>query len=70
MNKEEINKCDANLIGRNSLHGYLWEASLEYPNEVHSACNDDYPLLPEKLEIGYNVINVAKVFQQYCRSIW
>ena len=69
MNKEEINKCDVNLIGRNSLHGYLGEVSLEYPNEVHSACNDDYPLLLEKLEIGYDVINVAKVFQQSCRSI-
>ena len=51
LNRKEIDKFSANLIGENSSHGYISEADLEYPNELHELHND-YPLAPEKLEIS------------------
>ena len=62
LNQKEIDKFSVNLIGENSSHGYISEADLEYPNELHELHNN-YPLAPEKLEISHNML------ANYCSSI-
>ena len=51
-----------NSIRENSFVGYILEADLEYPNELHNLYND-YPLAPEKLEITQNMLS------KYCSDI-
>ena len=46
LNQKEIDKFDVNLIDKNSFIGYILEADLEYPRELHELHND-YPLAPE-----------------------
>ena len=35
LNQKEIDKFDVNSIGKNSSIGYILEANLEYPDELH-----------------------------------
>ena len=56
LNKKEIDKFDVNSIGENSSNGYILEADLEYPDDLHKLHND-YPLAPEKLEISHNMLS-------------
>ena len=46
LNWRKIDRLDANSISKNSLTGYILEADLEYPDELHELHND-YPLAPE-----------------------
>ena len=49
-----IDNFDVNSISENSSAGYILEADLEYPDELH-ALHNDYPLAPEKLKISHNM---------------
>ena len=46
---------DANSISEKSPIGYVFEADLQYPDELHVFVND-YPLAPEKLAIPYDIL--------------
>ena len=35
LNEEKVGDFDINLIGENSLDGYVLEVDLEYPDELH-----------------------------------
>ena len=59
LTKKEINDFFLNCVSENSSIGYISEVDLEYPNELHDLHND-YPLAPEKLEIGQDM------FPKYC----
>ena len=45
-----------NSVSENSSVGYILEVDLEYPSELHELHND-YPLVPEKLEINQNMLS-------------
>ena len=51
-----------NSVSENSSIGYILEADLEYPSELHDLYND-YPLAAEKLEINLNLLS------KYCFNI-
>ena len=51
LNWKEIEKFDINVISKNSLHGFILEVDLGYPNELHES-HHDYPLVSEKLNHG------------------
>ena len=50
------------MVKKNSSVGYILEVDLEYPSELHDLRND-YPLVPEKLEIS------QKMLSKYCSDI-
>ena len=62
FSKKEIDKFDLNSIGENSSIGYMLEAHLEYPDELHDSHND-FQLAPKKLDISQNILS------QYCSDI-
>ena len=53
---------DLNSISENSSIGYMLEADLEYPGQLHDLHND-YTIAPEKLEISQNMLS------KYCFNI-
>ena len=53
---------DVNSVNETSLHGYMLEADLEYPDELHGL-HDDYRLVTEKLEIDHGMLS------RYCNDI-
>ena len=55
LNSKEISDFCLNSVSENSSIGYILEAELEYPSELHDFHND-YPLAPEKLEISQNML--------------
>ena len=50
------------MIPEKSLIGYFLEVDLEYPYSLHNLHND-YPLRPEKIEVGYEMLS------SYCKDI-
>ena len=49
-------------ISKKSSIGYILEVDLEYPDELH-ALHNDYPLVPEKFAITYDMLS------DYCKKI-
>ena len=62
LNQKEIDKFCLNLISENSSNGYMLQADLEYPDELHQVHND-CPLAPEKFKISHNMLS------NYCSNI-
>ena len=62
LNQNKIDKFIVNSIEKNSSIGYILEVDLENLDELHELHND-YPLIPEKLEISYNMLS------NYCSNI-
>ena len=51
LTESEIERFDLMSIPSDSDHGYIIEADLEYPQELHSE-QDSYPLAPEHMRIN------------------
>ena len=62
LSEEEIKVFDLGMIPENSLIGYILEVNLKYCCNLHNLYND-YPLCPEKIEVGYEMLS------KYCREI-
>ena len=62
LNQKEISDFYLNSISENNSIGYILEADLKYPIELHDLHND-YPLATEKLEISQNMLS------NYCFDI-
>ena len=62
LSREEISNFCLDLISEDSPVGYILEADLEYPSELHNLHND-YPLAPEKLKISRDMLS------KYCLDI-
>ena len=48
-----VDNFDVNSISEKSLTGYILRVVLEYSDELHN----DYPLVPEKLAIPYDILS-------------
>ena len=69
LNWRKIDRLDANSISKNSLTGYILEADLEYPDELHEL-HKDYPLAPEKLKINHMLSSYcSNIANKYCIKI-
>ena len=62
LSKKEINDIKLDSIPANSLIGYILQADLEYPKELHDIRND-YHLCSEHIEVSYDMLS------KYCRDI-
>ena len=62
LSREEISNFCLDLVSEDSPVGYILEADLEYPSELHNLHND-YPLVPEKLQISRDMLS------KYCFDI-
>ena len=62
LSEEKIKVFDLGMISENSLSGYILKVDLEYPEELHDSHNG-YPLYPEKIELGYEMLS------NYCKEI-
>ena len=51
---KNVDGFDVSSISKKSPIGYILEADLEYPDELH-ALHNDYQLVPEKLAISYDM---------------
>ena len=59
---ENIDEFNVMTINEKSDIGYILEADLEYPKELHELHND-YPLVPEKLAVSNDMLLI------YCKKI-
>ena len=59
---KNFDKFDISSISEKSPIGYILEADLKYPEELHVLYND-YPLVPEKRAIDYNMLS------DYCKKL-
>ena len=59
---KNIDNFDVNAVSENSSLGYILNADLKYPDELHSLRND-YALAPGKLPIPYDMLS------DYCKKI-
>ena len=59
---KNVDNFNANSISEKSPMGYIFEADLENPDELH-VLHNDYLLAPEKLAIPYGI------FSDYCKKI-
>ena len=62
MTKNHIDKIDLAKYTEDSNKGLILEVDLAYPEELHDLHND-YPLAPEKVKVGENMLS------QYCKNI-
>ena len=53
---KNVDGFDLNSISEKSPIGYIIKVDLEYPNELH-VLHYDYPLVPEKLAIPYDMLS-------------
>ena len=53
---KNVDNFDVNSICKNSLYGYILEVDLEYQDKLHTLLND-YPPVPEKLKITYDMLS-------------
>ena len=60
--QKEIDEFKLDIISENSLVGYILEVDLKYRWNLHDLHND-YPLAPEKIEVGYEILS------NYCKEI-
>ena len=59
---KNINELDVMSVNEKSEIGYILEADLKYPDELHELHND-YPLAPEKLAVMNDILS------KYCKEI-
>ena len=59
---KNVDGFDVNSISKKIPIGYILEVNLEYPDELH-VLHNDYPLVPEKLVITYDMLS------DYCKKI-
>ena len=57
-----VSDFDVMSSGKKSLIGYLLEADLKYPDELHELHND-YPLAPQKIAVS------SVMFSNYCKKL-
>ena len=71
LNKKEISDFSLNSISENSSIGYILEADLEYPSELH-ILHYDYLLGPEKLEISQKMLSkdCFNIANEYGIKVW
>ena len=59
---KNVDGFDVNSISKKIPIGYILEVNLEYPYELY-VLHNDYPLVPEKLVITYDMLS------DYCKKI-
>ena len=64
---KNVDNCDVNSIGEESLIRYFLEGDLEYPGDL-CALQNYYSLAPEKLIILYDML--SDYLKKNCRKIW
>ena len=62
LSVEETKRFDLDVINENGKIEYILEVDLENPSFLHDS-NNDYPLCPEHIEVGY------KMLSKYCEDI-
>ena len=62
VSEKEISEINFDLVSKDSNEGYILEVDLELPNDLHDL-HSDYPLAPEKLKVGDNMLS------NYCLRI-
>ena len=62
LSLEKTDDFNLDSVRENSLIGYILEVDLEYCWDLHDLHND-YPLCPEKIEVGYDMLS------KYCKDI-
>ena len=62
MTEKQIDNIDLGKYKEDSKKGLILEVDLAYPEELHNLHND-YPLAPEKVKVGENMLS------EYCKNI-